>query len=262
MNTQEWQPCPIDMHDLDLAGEGLQQHWEALHQGCPESFPADPAVQDAWRHYHLGEFAQAYEQGLAAGGVGVVPAAFAATIYAQYIETDDKRRGALFKQVMKLCEEAEDAGLVSANLHYIHAVAMGRYGQSISIIEALAQGFGGRIKEQLQKCLALSPRHPEAHATFAGWHAAISDQAGALMGRMLYGATQDGAHEHYEQAVDYAPQALIPRTEYARGLEVMYGDKEADIRGHLEQAMQLKALDAMERLDQQAAREHLARLTA
>lgn len=192
----------------------------------------------------------------------MVPAAFAATIYAQYLEQDDKRRASLFKQVMKLCEEAEDAGVVSANLHYIHAVAMGRYSQSISIIEALAQGFGGRMKEQLQKCLKLAPKHPEGHATFAGWHAGISDQAGALMGRMLYGATQDEAHKHYELGVAHAPQAVVPRIEFARGLEVMYGEKEADVRVHLNHALQLTAVDAMQRLDQQAAREHLARLPA
>ena len=262
MTTQDWQPCPIDTQDLDLSGDRLKQLWDTLHEGCPEPFPADLAVQDSWRHYHLGEFAQAFDKGMAAGRAGVVPAVFAATIYAQYIERDDKRRTALFKHAMKLCEEAEDNGLVNANLHYIHAVAMGRYSQSISIIEALAQGFGGRIKEQLQKCLDLSPKHAEAHATFAGWHAAISDQAGGLMARMLYGATQDGAHEHYEMAVGYAPEAVLPRSEYARGLEVMYGEKDAGIREHLNQALQLKALDAMQRLDQQAAREHLARLVA
>lgn len=262
MNTTDWQPCPVQVSDLDLSGDGLRQHWDTLHQGCPEQFPETPAVQAAWRHYHLGEFAQAYGTGLAAGRAGVVPAAFAITIQAQYVEQDEKYRASLFKQAMKLCEEAEENGLVNANLHYIHAVAMGRYSQSISIIEALAQGFGGRIKEQLQKCLDLSPKHAEAHATFAGWHAAISDQAGGLMARMLYGATQDGAHEHYEMAVGYAPEAVLPRSEYARGLEVMYGEKEAGIREHLNQALQLKAVDAMQRLDQQAAREHLARLAA
>lgn len=262
MTTAEWQACPIDMSDLDLSGDGLRQHWDAMHVGFPETFPQDAAVQEAWRQYHLGQFAKAYETGMAAGGAGVVPALFAATIQAQYVEKDDKRRAALFKQAMKGCEEAEDKGLISANLHYIHAVAMGRYSQSISIIEALAQGFGGRIKEQLQKCLELDDTHAEGHATFGGWHAAISDQAGALMGRMLYGATQDGAHEHYDLAVSNAPQALIPRTEYSRGLEVMYGEKEPDIRKHLEQAMQLPAIDAMQRLDQQMARERLASLPA
>lgn len=262
MTTADWQACPLDMNDLDLSGDGLRQHWEALHMGCPEPFPQETAVQDAWRHYHLGQFAQAYDTGMAAGGAGVVPALFALTMQAQYVEKDEKRRAGLFKLAMKQCEEAEDNGLVSANLHYIHAVAMGRYSQSISIFEALAQGFGGRIKEQLQKCLELSPKHPEAHATFAGWHAAISDQAGAMMGRMLYGATQDGAHEHYELAVSHGPESLIARTEYARGLEVMYGDKEPDIRKHLEQSLQIKAHDATERLDQQLAREHLARLSA
>lgn len=260
MSTHEWQSCPIDMSDLDLSGDGLRQHWDTLHQGNLEPFPADPEVQEAWRLYHLGRFAEAFDMGMSAGGAGLVTAAFAATIQAQYLETDEKRKTQLFKQVMKLCEEAEEAGMVSANVHYIHAVAAGRYSQFISMLEALAQGFGGRIKEQVQRCLDLVPQHAEGLVTFASWHAEIADQAGALMARMLYGANQDGANEHYERAVECAPQSVIARIEYAHGLEVMYGNDEPSIRINLIKALQLPAVDAVQRLDQQAAREHLARL--
>jgi hypothetical protein len=259
--TSEWLPCPIDTSDLDLAGDKLRGQWDRLHSGNLEPFPADETVQDAWRQYHLGNFARASEIGLAAGGAAVVPAAFATTIYAQYIEQDDKRKIELFKQAMAICKDAEAAGLSTPNLHYMYAVSMGRYSQFISMIEALAQGFGGRIKGQVEKCLELAPNHAEAHATFAGWHAGISDQAGALMARMLYGATQDGAHEHYDEAVKLAPEHVVPWIEYARGLEVMYGDSErAAMIEKLEHAMQLTAGDAMQRMDQEAARKQLAAL--
>jgi len=259
MTTSEWLPCPVDMSDLDLSGDKLREHWDRLHRGNLEPFPADEKLQDAWRQYHLGNFGRAADLGLALGGPGAVPAAFATTIYAQYIEQDDKRKIDLFKQAMAICKEAEAGGLSTPNLHYMHAVSMGRYSQFISMIEALAQGFGGRIKEQVQKCLELEPKHAEAHATFAGWHAGISDQAGALMGKMLYGATQDGAHEHYDEAVRLAPDTVVPHIEYARGLEIMYGDTErASMIEKLEKAMQLSAADAMQRMDQEAARKQLA----
>ena len=261
MSTNDWSACPVDMSDLDLAGDKLQQRWDELHRGNREPFPTDPRLQDAWRAYHLGHFARAVELGMAAGPQGAVPAAFATTIYAQYIECDDKRKIAEFKQAMALCKEAEAGGLSTANLHYMHAVAMGRYSQFISMIEALAQGFGGRIKEQIERCLELEPAHAEAHVTFGGWHAGISDQAGSLMARMLYGATQDGAHEHYDEALRLAPDSVVPHIEYARGLEVMYGDGEREAMiVHLEHAMQVTAVDAMQRMDQAAARQQLASL--
>ncbi|MGY3894573.1 hypothetical protein [Aeromonas enterica] len=259
MNTQDWQICPVTMHDLDLSKDKLHLQWDQLHRGNREPFPTDERLQAAWRQYHLGNFAQAVNIGLELGGPGVVPAAFAATIYAQYVEQDEKRKIALFKQVIALCEEAEKGGLTTPNLHYIYAVAMGRYSLFISMVEALAQGFGGRIKEQVEMCLALDPQHSEAHVTYGGWHAAITDQAGALMGRMLYGATQDGAHEHYDEAVRLAPDSVVTHIEYARGLETMYGNSEPGIIEKLETALQLVAVDAMQRLDQEAARQLLAR---
>jgi len=76
-----------------------------------EPFPADERLQDAGRQYHLGNFARAVDLGLGMGGPGAVPAAFATTIYAQYIEQDDKRKIELFKRAMAMCKEAEAGGL-------------------------------------------------------------------------------------------------------------------------------------------------------
>lgn len=262
MNTQDWQACPLDMSDLDLAGDQLREQWDRLHSGNREPFPETAQLQEAWRQYHLGNFAQAVTVGLELGGQGLVPAAFATTIYAQYVEQNDKRKTELFKEAMAMCKQAEFSGFASANVHYMYAVAMGRYSQFISMIEALAQGFGGSIKEQLEKCLALEPNHAEAHVTYGGWHAGITDQAGGLMARMLYGATQDGAHEHYDQAVKLAPESVVPFIEYARGLQVMFGDDDPGIVEKLQHAVQLTAHDAMQRMDQEQARQQLVRLTA
>ena len=259
--TTEWQDTPVDMSDLDLSGDGLRQNWEAMHRGNREPFPADPRLQDAWRAYHLGQFARAAEIGTAMGRDGCVPAAFATTIYAQYVEPDGERKPVLFKTAMALCGIAVAAGVSTPNLHYMHAVAMGRYSQFISMIEALAQGFGGRIKEQVERCLELDPNHAEGHLTFGGWHAAITDQAGGLMARMMYGATQDEAIAHFDEAVRLVPDSVVVHLEYARGLETMFGDSEkARIVEELEKALALRPMDAMQRLDLLQGRAHLARL--
>lgn len=259
--TNNWMVCPIDTSEMNLDGDKLRENWERMHAGNLEPWPENEKVQNAWRHYHLGEFAQAVNIGLELGGEGIVPAAFAGTIYAHYVERDEDKKIAIFKEVMGWCEKAEDAGLSTANLHYIHSVTMGRYSQFISMIEALAQGFGGRIKEQAEKCLELNEKHAEGHATLAGWNAEISDQAGAMMAKMLYGATRDGAIEHYATATELAPESPVPYIENAAGLETIFGDSKKDeIIALLEQAMNKETVDAMQALDQSKAREHLATL--
>lgn len=260
MDTSNWLPCPVDVSDLDFSGDLLQEKWPLLHAGNLEPFPTSPELQEAWRQYHLGNFAQSVKIGLELGGEGLLPAAFSATIYAQYIEKDEKRKIALFKDAMAICKDAEKNN-PSANVHYMYAVAMGRYSQFISAVEALAQGYAGKIKEQIEKCLDLASGHAEAHVTYGGWHAGITDQAGSLMAKMVYGATQDAAHDHYEQGIRLAPESVIPYIEYARGLEVMFG-KDSGIADNLEQAMPLIAQDAMQRLDQEQAKQQLRQLTA
>ena len=164
--ARQWQATPVDMSDLDLSAEGLKAHWATLHAGNLEPFPTDERLQQAWRLYHQGQFAAAADLGCEIGGAGLVPAAFATTIYAQYVEPDGKRKPELFEQAAELCAQAAAAGVDTANLHYMHAVSMGRYSQFISMIEALAKGYGGKIKEAVERCLALAPNHAEGHITF------------------------------------------------------------------------------------------------
>jgi cytochrome c-type biogenesis protein CcmH/NrfG len=81
------------------------------------------------------------------------------------------------------------------------------------------------------------------------------------MARMLYGATQDGAQEHFDEAVRLAPDSPVCHLEYARGLEVMYGESEKQrIVAELEKAVSLAPADAMQRLDLLQGKAALARL--
>ena len=49
----------------------LPQHWARLHRCDAEPLPADGAVLQAWVFFHNGDFQQAAEAGLQAGGDGV-----------------------------------------------------------------------------------------------------------------------------------------------------------------------------------------------
>ncbi|NWE77812.1 hypothetical protein [Pseudomonas yamanorum] len=262
MNTSEWKTCQLDLSSLNFEGPKLRELWVDLHNGNHEPWPEEENLQEAWRHYHYGRFAEAVNMGLSLGKDGLVVACFAAVMQAQYLEQDVARRTELFKQVMNWCLDAVSDGNASTNIHYIYAVALGRYSQLISVMEALAQGYASVIKTQIEAALELDPEHAEALTTLAGWHASISEQAGELMAKMLYDASQDSAEMLYEQAISASPHSVIPYIEKAWGLETMFGEAStAAILQSLDHSLRLSPQDAVHYLDQQRARAQKARLS-
>ena len=73
-----------------------------------------------------------------------MPAAFAATIYANYLESDEDRKVAIFETAMDMAEKATEACPDNANALYMLAVSQGRYSQFINMIEALSKGLARR----------------------------------------------------------------------------------------------------------------------
>ena len=100
------------------------------------------------------------------------------------------------------------------NSHYFHAFNLGRHSQSISIVEALKQGTGGKIQASLKRTLELAPDHAEAHTAMGMYHAEIVAKVGRLVGGMTYGASSGAALEHFEKALELTPEAPIAHIEY------------------------------------------------
>lgn len=241
-----------------FAGPALKKNWERLHRGDREPFPADPAVQEAWRLFHQGDFDQAIKAGLAIGLVDYNAANKAAMIRANYVETDEKRKLDQFLAVAARCEEVLAAEPDNANARYYLAYALGRYSQGISVIKALAQGLGGRIKEALEATVKLAPKHADAHIALGTYHAEVIDKVGAMVGRLTYGASKDTATKHFETALKLAPDSAVAMIEYANALVMMHGKSKIDeATGLYQQAAACAAADAMEELDVALARSEL-----
>lgn len=241
-----------------FAGPALKKNWERLHRGDREPFPADPAVQEAWRLFHQGDFDQAIKAGLAIGLVGYNAANKAAMIRANYVETDEKHKLDQFLAVAARCEEVLAAEPDNANARYYLAYALGRYSQGISVIKALAQGLGGRIKEALEATVKLAPKHADAHIALGTYHAEVIDKVGAMVGRLTYGASKDTATKHFETALKLAPDSAVAMIEYANALVMMHGKSKIDeATGLYQQAAACAAADAMEELDVALARSEL-----
>ncbi|MEJ2534155.1 MAG: hypothetical protein P8008_01415 [Gammaproteobacteria bacterium] len=201
-----------------------------------------------------GDFGAAVALATECGALGHAPANKAAGIYATYLETSDRARQAIFKEAAERAESAAKALPDDPNAHYFQAFNLGRYSQSISIAKALRQGIGGKIRDCLDRALALQPDHAEAHTALGLYHAEIIDKVGKMVGRMTYGASADAALGHFQRAVELTPDAPIAHMEYANGLYLLFGDDRLDEVTELYvKASEMKPRDAMERLDVEAA---------
>jgi tetratricopeptide (TPR) repeat protein len=262
MAARNWVAFPHDASGFRYPGAALRKAWKRLHRGDLEPYPSgkkQAALESAWRAFHAGEFQAAVEEGSALGALGAVVACKAAGVYATYLAPDARTGLALLATAVQRAEQAIAERPEAANSHYFHAFVLGRYSQQLSIVQALAQGLGGKVRASLARALELEPEHAEAHTASGLFHAEIIDKVGALAGRLSYGASRDQALRHFDTALRLHPDSPIAHLEYARGLRLLAGkEKAAQVRRLLEQATQLDAADAMERLDREAAVRELA----
>lgn len=279
MHEKKWTAFPHDATAFNYKGKALEKNWPRLHRGDCEPFPSVEAlhvrlkhapagasaaeaatgVQDAWRAYHGGDFHRAHQLGLELGAPGFAVAIKAVAMYASYLEASTKRSQELLLTASEHAEEMSDILPKEANAHYLLALTLGRYSQSLSILQALAQGMAPRIETALQRTLKLAPKHAEAHAALGLYHAEIIGKLGALAGGLSYGASADKSIEHFRKALKLNPDSAIVKLEYARALRLIDADEHADeIETLLTQAVKCTAMDAVELLDTERARKMLA----
>ena len=254
----KWTPfAHLGEYPFDAAS--VKRQWPRLHAGDAEPLPADGAVLQAWALFHSGEFQQAALAGLAAGGAGITVANKATCVYANYLEKKEKARLDLFMEAAQRAQEQAGQEPKNPNAWYWHAYALGRYSQGISVAKALAQGLGGRVKEALERTIALQPRHADAHIALGAFHAEVIDKVGTLIGGMTYGARKDTGLRLFEDGLKLHPGSAIGMIEYANGLVMFEGERKMKEANRLyEQAASGKPADATERLDVEMARAELA----
>ena len=255
MKKATWKKFPYPDKAYQYAAAALKKSWDRLHRGDAEPFPERAALQEAWRAYHAGDFGKAVELGLKEGVAGYTVANKAAMIYANYLESDEATKLQCFQEIAARCEAQQAADPDNANAWYIHAYALGRYSQGISVAKALAEGLGGKIKASLNRAIELQPRHADAHIALATWHAEVIDKVGALVGGLTYGAKKDAGAVLFEKALKLNPDSAIARIEYANGLVMMFGKaKMAEAEKRYAEAVVHVPADATERLDVEMAK--------
>ena len=269
-----WKRFPYGDRIYRYGGTALASNWSRLHRGDQEPYPttdsvagllranpglvahvSDPAVtvqlvEDAWRAYHAGDFADAVDFGLAAGPVGMVVAARAAAVYASHLEENETRRLAILRDTVESCAALVQLAPNWANAWYVHGLALGRYSQNISVVKALAQGLGGKVRDSLLRAIQLDSGHADAHVGMGVYHAEVIDKVGAMVAALTYGARKEAVVEHFEAARRLHPQSPVVLAEYARSTQLAFGrlhpGKAHDIFG---EAAACQPADALERLD-------------
>ena len=236
----------------------VSREWARLHAGDAEPLPGDARVLAAWVHFHNGEFQQAMQAGVAAGGAGITVANKATCIYANYLEPREKARLDLFQEAAQRAERQADDEPGNPNAWYWRAYALGRYSQAVNVAKALAQGLGSKVKESLERTIALQPRHADAHLALGAFHAEVIDKVGSLIGSMTYGAKKELGLQCFGDALRLNPRSAIGLIEYANGLVMLEGEKKMNEATRLyQQAAALEPLDAKEWLDVEMARAEL-----
>ncbi len=216
-------------------------------------------MQDAWRAFHRGDFQEAHDSGVALKALGASVAIKAGGIHATYLLKSDKDKLARYAALADLAEAAIAALPDEANSHYRRAFALGRYSQSLSIAQALAQGIAGKVKSSLDAALALAPKHAEARTALGLYHAEIVGKVGGMLAKFTYGASAAEAEKQLEGSAQAHPGFTHRRIEYGNAQLLLLGSKGEDAAAAaFAKAAELKPRDAMERLDAEWAKAQLA----
>ena len=253
----KWTAFPYDSAEYTQEAAALKKLWPRLHAGDAEPLPKDAKVLAAWALFHAGEFQKAFDAGLKAGGAGITVANKAQAIYANYLEKSEKTKLATFLEIAERAEAQQAAEPKNANAFYWQAYALGRYGQGISVVKALSQGLGVKVKNALETTIKLAPAHADAHIALASFHAEVIDKVGKLLGR-TQGADAATGLKLYKEALKLNPASAIGMVEYANGLVMIEGDKRMkDAEKLYADAAASTPMDAMERLDVEMAKAEL-----
>ncbi len=252
--AKAWAKFPYPDKSFQHTPATLKKAWDRLHKGDAEAWPKNDDVVEAWIAFHAGDFQKAAELGAKAGDDGITVANKAQAIYANYLEDNDKRKLELFDEVAQRAEKLQAKQPKNANAFYWQAYALGRYAQGISVVKALSQGIGGKVKAALETAIKLAPKHADAHIALGAYHAEVIDKVGAMIGGLTYGAKKDTALEMYRDALKLNPPSAIARIEYANGLVMLEGKKALKEAEKLYgEAAACEPAAAMEKLDVELA---------
>ena len=232
-----------------------------VQAGLPSGAAGASSIEAARAAHAQGRFLEAAELGAALDtSEGYALAAEALAIHSYYLAGSDEKE-ALFERAMELAQQALRSDPANPEAHVQSAHTMGRHGQTIGVLKAAGRGYAGKVREALEAALALDSDMASAHLSLATWHAEVVNAVGTFVAGTVYGAGKKAALEHYERALELAPNEKVVLVEYGLGLLLLDGRKHRE-RAHdlLARAVELPSKDAFDRIVHRSAVERLAAL--
>lgn len=293
--ADNWKSFPLDQSAYDYSGDKLRQAWPQLTRGFGDypfpdadwvlnmatqhpqalektvaagtGFSGKPEeaeayaqkLQEVWRLMFRGDFAQAKEQGMTLGVGGQIPAMFAQVIYAMFLVPEQAEKHRLLEEVIAYTDEAGDLVQADAVAQFGRVYAKARLGEELSVPVVLKRGYTSQIPQELDALLAKQPKQPFALALYGGYEAGVIRKVGKLVGKMTYGVSADKMETYFQRSFQARDDLPIGHYEYANALTYVYGDdEEQKVIEHLERAVAIKPISAMEALEVTHAQKLLA----
>jgi tetratricopeptide (TPR) repeat protein len=213
---------------------------------------ASRADSNALALYKSGSYAQSEKAGLAQGD------AQGYAIAARAVLADEMMRAPCLdclKRAEVYARRAIAADPKYAEGHIYLTVALGYESRIIGIIEARVRGYPKEAKDNIDEALADDPSNPWALAALGGWNIEIDRNAGATLGKWVYGATIDQGRTNFEKAIAADPKNLVVRYQYALALTAYDLDTYHEgIVASLTKALAITPSTAYETFEQNRAR--------
>lgn len=211
-------------------------------------------VDSVDRQIDAGQYVEAYNAASRSSSSQVLAlGAKAASFQAFYVAKDSEKLG-WYEKAADLARKAIKADEKNPTGYYELSRALGRQSQFKGILQALIEGIGSQMRDNLNKTLQLQPSNADAKIALALWHFEISQKGVAF----LYGADARQVEPLFREGIAADPTRIIYRVEYGDAL-IKLGRKD-DARKQLEAALAAPAPTVADKADQERGRKLLAEL--
>ena len=230
---------------FDFSGERLHTAWDRLHAGDLEPWPGElratqlwastgaastgdaatlaRALQDAWRHFHEGDFAAAHARGVALGPAGAGVALAAASEQVREQGADAAPWRVLAAALKPLADALSEARPAEPNSHFRFALLQLEHLQAQPMRVLPDWHVLREVHAALQRTLQVTPRHAAAQLALGRFHAQAIGRLGLNAARAGCAASTTAAEHHLELARRLQPGNPRVWLETARAQQLLAG---------------------------------------
>ncbi len=171
----------------------------------------------------------------------IVGASYCHSKYGFYYVAAEADKIKHYQMAEKLAKKAVKLNDNSADAHYVYAMALGRINENASSKQKIANAK--LIKTQVDKAIALNPKHAGAYHILGRWHRTIANfstiekaMINSFFGGVPAGGTYEDAVNSFMKAITLEPKFMMHQYELAQTYYDM--GKKVEAKVWVEKALQ------------------------